>query len=224
MAGLAVAIAAIVAGIDGLMCWTRQLDTSVWDYDASTTTAGHVGRMDTLAGEDIPVASLYPDRYGLSRSAVYEAMKELEITPFKKGKQAFIALEVLRELDHYIALKKGNPDEADRYRQTHLRDASRDTSADASKPFKARDSAIVGTRPADALLETLATAIHPTDILYPQRVLAECSDKGWPITTQQLKVVGVRPVDGSIAFGRWQLQRLGKHGREILWEIVDVSG
>lgn len=40
-----------------------------------------------------------PSRYGIARSALYTRMKDLNIKPEKEGKQAYISIEQLRQLD-----------------------------------------------------------------------------------------------------------------------------
>lgn len=58
--------------------------------------------MDTSVVEKIPVSSLFPDRYGKGKTKVYEFLKDLGVERIYQGKEAFISLEDLHDLDEYV--------------------------------------------------------------------------------------------------------------------------
>ncbi|MBE9179401.1 hypothetical protein IQ268_12595, partial [Oculatella sp. LEGE 06141] len=57
--------------------------------------------MQTDIVDKIPVATLFPDRYGLGKTKVYEYLKDLGIRPFSDGRKSFISFEQLKLLDEY---------------------------------------------------------------------------------------------------------------------------
>lgn len=168
----------------------------------------------------IPVSSLYPDRYGLGRSKIYDALKQLGITPYREGKVAYLTLEQLHRLDRHLT--HGEP--VDTFMDTSV-DTSVDTSTEAPS---LRQSSIVpvemSTLPPALQLIVNAIASRmmstPADPLLPQRQLQELCDRGWLASTSQLtKILGVRPRPQMSRYG-FMFEAKGKMGREACWQVL----
>lgn len=75
--------------------------------------------MEVSIANGIPVNSLYPDRYGVKKSKLYEILKLLRIDTFRDGKTACITIEQLRILDGYFKELEKSQADADRYAESY---------------------------------------------------------------------------------------------------------
>lgn len=147
-----------------------------------------------------PVASLYPDRYSMSRSKVYECIKALAITPFKIERRSFITLDELEALDEYIHLlnaeqSKAAEDFALSYQQRSH--AKPDAEAVVIAPTIPPSFALLAQEIAAAMKPLPA----PEDPLAPQKALQEAMSHSWYLKTSQLRALRITPKDGIILYG-----------------------
>lgn len=166
----------------------------------------------------IPVNSLYPDRYQIGKSKLYEILKQLKITPYRDGKTACITLEQLHQLDRYMA---GEGVETFTETSTEL---SGETSTGATSPqLQAIVPVEMSTLPPalQLIVDAIAARMSatPVDPLLPQRQLQELCDRGWLASTSQLiKILGVRPRTDMVRYG-FRFEPMGKMGREGSWQV-----
>jgi hypothetical protein len=173
------------------------------------------------------VSELWPDRYGVGRTKIYEFLKRLDITPFKPegDKRGHITFEQLQDLDSYVdTLGKEGPERAEEFIQKRLQKSAQlsaathtDTSANTSTPTN-----LPALPPAmEALVSALAHRLQPEpapDIFAPQRQLEEAWRYEWTLTSKQLQqIIGAKPVEGKprygfklekIARGWWRLEKI----------------
>lgn len=180
--------------------------------------------VDLAVADRIPVSSLYPDRYGVGRSKVYEYLKALEIQTFKPDGTRFSYLEWadFEALDKYTALLQSEGEEpaatfANQWRQ------QRGTSTDASNLVPAEVAALPPAL--QLMIEAIAARLAPVpaDPLLPQRQLQEVCDRGWQLSTSQLRaIVGTRPQQESDRYG-FEFECVGRMGRQRAWRVKRAS-
>lgn len=164
----------------------------------------------------IPVASLYPDRYGIGKTKLYERLKNLRLEPFSNGRQSFITVEQLELLDGYCKACEAGKEAAAAYLAAHVQPVHE----------RVHTGTIVPNLPPAwlALLEALASRLllpPPPDPLLPQRQLQEIAEQHWEVSKSQLaKILGTRHFrDGDRRYG-FQLLKHGKVGRQSAWKVL----
>jgi hypothetical protein len=165
--------------------------------------------------DNLSIADLQ-GRYSLdSRQSVYNRLKHLHITP-EKGK---ISADQLQEMDDLHAyLQQPNAKMSDYPVSTGQLNLSNGQAI--NQPSGQLDLSSGQTDRLWLLLETLANRLQPptSDPLAPQRQLEEIADRGWIVTTSQLRsILGVQPREGDrLGF---QLVKVGRVGREMGWRV-----
>ncbi|MGI8933525.1 MAG: hypothetical protein ACR2FS_05565, partial [Phormidesmis sp.] len=154
------------------------------------------------------VSELYPDRYGVGRTKLYEFLKRLNIAPFKPegDKRGHITLDQLSALDTYTkTLDEQGPEAAQTYADSQ---AAHSPQADELAPVNAsvNPSAQPALPPAmELIVEAIAARLQPQaapDIFAPQRQLKEAAEENWQLTTAQLKaILSGQPKDGAVRYG-----------------------
>lgn len=175
--------------------------------------------VDTAVADKIPVSSLYPDRYGVGRSKVYEYLKALGIQTFKPdGRHSYLHWADFEALDKYAAiLEREGEDQAAVFAsqwQQHS-NPSTDTSTLATTESLALPPAL------QLIIDVIVARLAPTpdDPLQPQRQLQEACDRGWHLSTSQLqRILGTRPRHESTRYG-FAFKHIGRFGRESAWRI-----
>jgi hypothetical protein len=160
------------------------------------------------------VSELWPDRYGVGRSKVYEFLKRLGITPFKPegDKRGHITLDQLQDLDLYVnMLGTKGPEKAQEFAQKRLNSAASIAPVSAST-----DASTVLASPTElppaivALAQAIAQQlqpIQPLDLLAPQRALEDASLNAWHLKSRQLRSLGIYPQTGATVYG-FELHRV----------------
>jgi|SRR5579885_259199 len=176
---------------------------------------------DIAIADKIPVSSLYPDRYGVGRSKVYEYLKALGIQTFKPdGRHSYIQWADFEALDKYVSTWMHEGEEqansfAAQWRQQH------GTSTDASSLAPVEVAALPPAL--QIVIEAIAAQLSPPrpDPLTPQRQLQEACDRGWQLSTSQLRtILGTRPRRDRYGFC---FEHAGRIGRENAWTVKRLS-
>ncbi|MBE9178702.1 hypothetical protein IQ268_09030 [Oculatella sp. LEGE 06141] len=178
--------------------------------------------------DKIPVASLYPDRYTLGKTKVYEYMGILNIKPFRVGKAAFITFEQLKALDEYCRLLAENPAAAAEFAVSYAQSSSQGEQVrERNAPVHelVHTSADLSTSPAWLLfVEAIAARLQPpaSDPLAPQRQLQEICEQGWTVSSSQLRqILGIAPKAGD-RYG-FTFTKAGRVGRQLAWRIGKIT-
>jgi hypothetical protein len=176
--------------------------------------------MNTTVINKVPVSSLFPDRYGVAKTKLYEYLGDLQIRPFREGKIAYITLEQLELLDEYLKrLAKGR--EAAEAFLAELPESSEPEYQDdehvhelVHTPFNESPAWLL-------FIEAVASrlALPPSDPLAPQTQLQQIVDRQWQVTTSQLRqILGIRSIHEGDRLG-FRFQKAGRVGRETAWRV-----
>lgn len=177
--------------------------------------------MNTSEGLSVPVSSLYPHRYNLGRTKIYEFLKTLKITPFKVGKVAHITLEQLKLLDGFVeAWDMG--DEA-------VRDFIAKNIEMASQPMiivgQNEERMTFTESPMMELAQMIVAKLQPVqpDLLNVQVQLQRAADHDWWLDSSQLKeLLGVTKIqDGMVAYG-FQFRLICRFSRQNQFSVHKV--
>jgi hypothetical protein len=167
--------------------------------------------------DPFPVAAL-PDRFSTSKQTVYSRMKALGISPFKKGKRAFVQSDQLHQLDalHHHLSQGG-----------HLHDFTSNLTA-KTRQLDSLDSSTQTSDKTDEPLERLVNFTESltgalmdlTDPISNLRRLQEAVKNGWLLTTSQVQALtGAKPHGASWLRGSFQFHKAGQIGREAAWSV-----
>lgn len=167
----------------------------------------------SLVANKIPVASLYPDRYGLGKTKLYEYLGDLGIKPTLENRRSFITLDQLALLDRYVPIASDRQAAA-----TFL-------STLPAEPIQEQVRGIVhsaetSTPPWIPLLEAIAQLQQPPDPLALHRQLEEVVEHGWVLSSSQLReILGATPKEGDRRYG-FTFSRQGRIGRQSGWRVA----
>lgn len=159
------------------------------------------------AAPNVPVNELYPDRYGVGRTKLYEFLKRLNISPFKPegDKRGHITIEQLQALDTYVdLLGVEGPKAAQAYAD---RLVTQLTQAEQLAPVNASvaTSALALPPAMELIVEAIAHRLQPNpqpDLLAAPRQLQEAADHNWQLRTREIKAITNRtPQDGLTLYG-----------------------
>ncbi|MBD3882129.1 hypothetical protein IFO70_10200 [Phormidium tenue FACHB-886] len=175
--------------------------------------------MTTTTLDRFPIAQL-PDRYTIGRTALYDRINALSIEPERERNRAYVSPEQLRLLDALDThLKQGKTVEA------FLNRLSEQSELSVMSVQPANEQSELTPLPPSwmLLVESLAARLtpQPLDPLLPQRQLEEIADRGWVVSSSQLRqVLGVNVREGErLGF---VFRRSGRVGRECGWKVVKV--
>jgi hypothetical protein len=181
--------------------------------------------MHTQLIDRIPVASLYPDRYQVSRTKVYAALKTLAIQTVLHDRQAYLSLEDLSVLDEYMKrLSYQGAESAALYAAERQSSVNPSTPQPSPLSRPSQDASQLIPPLLQLVLEALAPRLQPLplDPLTIQRHLQEISDRGWQVSTAQLRqILGTRPKPGD-RYG-FRFERTGRIGRQAAWSVKSLD-
>ena len=180
------------------------------------------------------VNELWPDRYGVGRTKVYEYLKALDITPFKLegDKRSHITLDQLEAIDHYAELlADSDPEAAQIYADSFNSAIATQTVNPSANAFTALieplDISPAIATLAQAIAQQIQPAAPPTDPLAPQRQLKEAASEGWVLSSGQVReILGLAGWSGAIALDSALsgLERLGRRvGGALWWKVLGKS-
>lgn len=173
----------------------------------------------------MPTIPQLQQRYGLSsRQSVYNRIEHLEKLGLERNLEE--PSRFLRELDslHVYLQQKGAQMEGytldGQTAKVQVVEPERDgLSSGLDKSNGQRFNSDVLSL-LDLFAARLASA--PTDPLLPQRQLQDACDRGWQLSTSQLRaILGARPRPGD-RYG-FQLQRVGRIGKESAWSVKTAT-
>jgi hypothetical protein len=173
-------------------------------YQATAPTELHSALVDEL-----PVASL-TDRYGIGRTALYDRLKALHIEPEKRGKRAYvnsIQLAQLDELHEHLKVGGSLPDDFEKLEQ-----------AGQLAPLSQSDLAAAMM----AFTKAIQPQPQPSDPLAHIRLLDEACEKGWRLSSSELRQLLKRSriVGNEIRKYGFICTRNGKNGAESAWLVT----
>jgi len=180
----------------------------------------------------VPLSQL-PSRYGIARSALYTRLKDLQLSPIKQGRKAYVdsqQLKLLDELHEHIS-QGGTTSEFLKQRESQPREQSSPEDQTELVPL-VQDSPeqILPIQP--GVLVTVVEAIIKRLVpstgsrLSHLRELEEAYEKGWLLSTSEVAdLLGLSPrtvrdygqqfEDGGFVFTRAGTRKRG----EIAWAI-----
>jgi hypothetical protein len=181
----------------------------------------------------VPLAQL-PSRYSIARSAVYTRLKDLQISPSKDSKKAYVNAEQLQLLDalHEHIQKGGTTGEFLKQREQKQTGQSR--TEESLVLLQDNPGQISLTQPGAlvTLVETIVKRLLPKSgsRLSYLRELEEAYEKGWLLSTSEVAdLLGLSPktvasygqafADAGFVFTRAGTRKRG----EIAWAIDKVS-
>jgi len=168
-----------------------------------------------------PVGDL-PTRYNIGKQAMYNRLESLGIKPEKIGNRSFITAEELSRMEALHA---------------HILAGGTMTGFLGSQPTPGE----LSTRPVGtgavstghdtdflSLIETIAKALNPTDPLSHLANLERASEKGWLLTSAQVKqLIGVKPTvrkdETELVRGSFAFVKAGKIGGQSAWKVLKRS-
>lgn len=175
--------------------------------------------MNTTIIDKVPVSSLFPDRYGIGKTKLYEYLGNLQIRPFREGKAAFITLEQLSLLDEYCKRLAEGRDVAEAF-LAELPESLEPDHLDNEHVHELVHSPFES--PAWLLfIEAVAARLAPpqTNILAPQTQLQQIADRQWQVTSSQLRqILGIHGIREGDCLG-FRLLKAGRVGRETAWRV-----
>jgi len=181
--------------------------------------------------DSLPVASLQ-QRYGISRSVLYERINALQISSEKRGNKAYVNAEQIELLDNLHAFLQNGGSTADFLASAGLSTllSGDDQLATQSALFDAKAMAalvvaILQERGvANAQQITPSPVASPVAITFPLanlEALERATTNGWLLSTSQLApLLGLKTLTGK-ALTRYGFtcQRVGKNGNESAWSV-----
>ena len=176
--------------------------------------------------DNFPVSQLQ-SRYSIGKQAVYNRLDALDIKPFKEGNRSYITAMQLRSLDELhqhiaaggtmadFSAKKALGERVDS--QLDMVESQLDI---VDKPSLPTQAANLGE-----LVKAIAQAVQPpADPLHYMDVLERAAEKGWLLTTAEVKqLISVKPKTskGEKVYKRgcWLFQKAGKIGAQTAWRV-----
>jgi hypothetical protein len=177
--------------------------------------------------DSLPVASLQ-QRYGISRSVLYERINALQISSEKRGNKAYVNAEQIELLDNLHAFLQNGGSTAD-----FLASAGLSTLLSGDDQL-ATQSALLDAKALAALVVAIAQQITPSPVASPVAItfplanleaLERATTNGWLLSTSQLApLLGLKTLTGK-ALTRYGFtcQRVGKNGTESAWSVSKVE-
>lgn len=167
----------------------------------------------------VPIAPLI-QKYGKTKFYT-QYLKDLGITPIRDGSNSYITPEQEELIAEYHRVRGEGKDAVQAFLAEVER--SRQSSELSTQSSLERSEQRLGLSEPDRLwllVEALASRLQPTppDPLHPQRQLEEIADRGWVVTSSQLReILGTQPREGErLGF---RLVKVGRSGREAAWRV-----
>ena len=173
--------------------------------------------------DSLPVASLQ-ERYGISRSVLYERINALQISSEKRGNKAYVNAEQIQLLDNLHAFLQNGGSTAD-----FLASAGLSTLLSGDESALATQSALLDAQALAALVVAIAQQVTPPSaapvaFTYPLanlEALERAAEHGWLLSTSQLApLLGLKTLSGQ-EINRYGFicTRVGRNGAESAWLV-----
>lgn len=154
------------------------------------------------------------ERYGITKSTMYDRMKKIGVIPISKGRRSFITFDDRDRMDRLDAyLKEGGSCED--FEPTIRLGNSEIEVASKQEAY------------ADMLMLIEAISKHfkqeSTDPLANQKALLFAAKNRLILPSSQVKqLIGKKPKNSSLIWGCFEFDRFGKIGRESAWLVTKV--
>jgi hypothetical protein len=154
------------------------------------------------------------ERYGITKSTMYDRMKKIGISPISRGRRSFITVGDRDRMDRLdIYLKEGGSCED--FEPTIRLDSSEIELASKQETY------------ADMLMLIEAISRHfkqeSADPLANQKALLFAAKNKLTLPSSQVKqLIGKKPKNSSLIWGCFEFNRFGKIGRESAWLVTKV--
>lgn len=173
----------------------------------------------TVEIDNYPVSQLQ-SRYSIGKQAVYNRLDALDIKPSKEGNRSYLTADQVRLLDDLHEHIKAGGTMAD------FPGISLSQLEAVGSPLDRVETSIT---PAAAvnfaeLVKAIAAVVQPTDPLRYMEVLERAAEKGWLLTTAEVReLIGVKPTaakgEDSYQRGCWLFTKAGKIGSQTAWRV-----
>jgi hypothetical protein len=179
--------------------------------DLSGTRIGQV----IMDANLVALEGLGESRYGIAKSTLYDRMKKIGIIPTKKGRRSFISIDECNRMDRLnVYLKEGGSCED--FEPTIRLDSSEIEVASKQEAY------------ADMLMLIEAISKHfkqeSADPLANQKALLFAAENSLILPSSQIKqLIGKKPSKLVFLWGRFQIEKVGKVGRESGWAVYKDS-
>jgi len=151
------------------------------------------------------------ERYGITKSTMYDRMKKIGITPVARGRRSFITVDDRDRMDRLdIYLKEGGSCED--FEPTIRLESGEIELASKQEAY------------ADTLMLIEAISKHfkqdSADPLANQKALLFAAENRLILPSSQVKqLIGKKPSGLVFLWGRFQIEKTGKVGRETGWAV-----
>lgn len=178
--------------------------------------------------EVFPVAQLR-DRYSIGKQAEINRRKHLGIKPFKIENSYYITQQQLDTLDalHQWLEQGGKMKDFDPSQAVESSGGLTRLDSVESRPVESQEATLVESEEPEQhpewgpLIELLAEKLQPArSPLQNWRELEEACEKGWLLTTTQVReLAGAKPHGSKWHRGAFVFSKAGKIGREAAWLV-----
>jgi hypothetical protein len=175
----------------------------------------------------LPVAQL-PERYGISRTVLYDRINALKITPEKRGNKSFVNAEqiaLLDDLHEHLKRAGSTADFLDRVGLSTQQQAEQSTKQPTGQLAPTNQVAELVK-----LVDAIAFQLTPAHSRYREsfRFLEEAYQNEWLLSTSHLAdLLELSPagVNKKPCFERYGFifSKVGKNGTETAWRVDKVS-
>lgn len=154
------------------------------------------------------------ERYGITKSTMYDRMKKIGITPVARGRRSFITVDDRDRMDRLdIYLKEGGSCED--FEPTIRLESGEIELASKQEAY------------ADTLMLIEAISKHfkqdSADPLANQKALLFAAKNKLILPSSQIKqLTGKKPTNSSLIWGCFEFGKCGKIGRESAWLVTKV--
>lgn len=174
-----------------------------------------------IAVDELPISSL-ADRYQISRSLIFKRIKALKqrdptLATHMRGRKGFVNARLLEYLDA-LAGRITAGETVEEAADSVLRIVDKPTPVD--RPVNSRVDGLA-EQPGQYLAPSVSLPFDFESLLQRLRGLQECSDRGWCLSSSQLKAVLGRRSLPTSEFGQqgFKFRSVGKQGGQRIWQI-----
>jgi hypothetical protein len=173
--------------------------------------------------DNYPVSQLQ-SRYSIGKQAVYNRLDALDIKPSKEGNRSYLTADQVRLLDDLHEHIKAGGTMAD-FPGISLPQLEMGSPLDrVESPLDAVETSITAAANFADLVKAIASVVQPTDPLRYMEVLERAAEKGWLLTTAEVReLIGVKPTaakgEDSYQRGCWLFTKAGKIGSQTAWRV-----
>ena len=177
------------------------------------------------------------DRYAISKQAVINRRKYLNISTYKIGNKSYITEADLDLLDRLHQFLNQNPtasmqDFQEQSRESSLSTVPTDKSSESTLPtvpplstsLSVFDNPNVTLNLDDNTIEAIADKFQKSNPLWYMKELKVAASEGWLLTTSEVReLIGVKPKtkkgENTYKRGNWLFIKSGKIGNQTAWKV-----